>query len=107
MSAYHCSTPPKEMLTRGRNTERFFNKIKTGPNTYEYEFKSSEQYNIGSKNNVLPSKRRFKHMKLDELILSFNDGKAVLTNTEQLRRKNGEAICPIDLAEEQLKGTKK
>ncbi|RCH99151.1 dual specificity protein kinase yak1 [Rhizopus azygosporus] len=79
--------PPKDMLSKGRNTPSFFNKKMTGPDTFEYELKGREQYSQENNKNELPRKKYFPQTLLKDIIMEFNNGKPVLTKDEQEKRK--------------------
>ncbi|KAG1374405.1 hypothetical protein G6F60_009529 [Rhizopus arrhizus] len=79
--------PPKDMLSKGRNTHVFFNKKMTGQDTFEYELKSREQYSQEKNKNELPRKKYFPQTVLKDIILEFNSGKPILSKEEQERRK--------------------
>ncbi|KAI8985048.1 kinase-like domain-containing protein [Pilobolus umbonatus] len=94
------SVPSNDMLNKGRNTLKFFNKVKTGKDSFEYQFKTREQYSLDNKKTEMPGKKYFKEKNLRDLILSFNGGKPVFTKEEQKRRRNSQLLCSIDHNEE-------
>ncbi|KAL7310138.1 hypothetical protein PS15m_010933 [Mucor circinelloides] len=78
--------PSKDMLSKGRNTNNFFNKKQIGPDDYEYELKSREQYSQENNKNELPRKKYFPQTKLKDIIMMFNNGKPSLSKEEERRR---------------------
>ncbi|GAN10223.1 kinase-like protein [Mucor ambiguus] len=78
--------PSKDMLSKGRNTKNFFNKKQIGPDNYEYELKSREQYSQENNKNELPRKKYFPQTKLKDIIMMFNNGKPSLSREEERRR---------------------
>ncbi|KAK4514116.1 uncharacterized protein ATC70_006124 [Mucor velutinosus] len=78
--------PSKDMLSKGRNTKKFFNKKQIGPDNYEYELKSREQYSQENNKNELPRKKYFPQTKLKDIIMMFNNGKPSLSREEERRR---------------------
>ncbi|KAF1801473.1 kinase-like domain-containing protein [Mucor lusitanicus] len=78
--------PSKDMLSKGRNTNNFFNKKQIGPDNYEYELKSREQYSQENNKNELPRKKYFPQTKLKDIIMMFNNGKPSLSREEERRR---------------------
>lgn len=74
------------MLSKGRNTNNFFNKKQIGPDDYEYELKSREQYSQENNKNELPRKKYFPQTKLKDIIMMFNNGKPSLSKEEERRR---------------------
>ncbi|KAI8973739.1 kinase-like domain-containing protein [Mycotypha africana] len=80
--------PSKDMLSKGRNTGVYFNRIQVGPDSYEYELKSREQYSQENNKNELPRKKYFPQTKLRDIILDFNNGKPRLTKEEERRRRS-------------------
>ncbi|CEP13096.1 hypothetical protein [Parasitella parasitica] len=81
-----ASIPSKDMLSKGRNTKNFFNKIQVGQDNFEYQLKSREQYGQENNKNELPSKKYFSHTTLEDLIMKFNNGKPSLSKDEERRR---------------------
>lgn len=81
--------PSKDMLSKGRNTNKFFSKKSTGFDTFEYELKSRDQYSQENNKNELPRKKYFPQTKLRDIILMYNNGKPQLSKEETERRRNG------------------
>jgi hypothetical protein len=77
------------MLSKGRNTNIYFNKKQTGPETFEYELKSREQYSQENNKNELPRKKYFPQTTLKDIILMFNNGKPKYSTEEEIRRASG------------------
>ncbi|KAI8636801.1 kinase-like domain-containing protein [Parasitella parasitica] len=78
--------PSKDMLSKGKDTKNFFNKIQVGQDNFEYQLKSREQYGQENNKNELPSKKYFAHTALEDLIMKFNNGKPSLSKDEERRR---------------------
>lgn len=74
------------MLSKGRNTDVFFNKHPTGIDTFEYTLKSREQYSQENNKNELPRKKYFPYTKLDDIILRYNNGKPSISKEEEKTR---------------------
>jgi hypothetical protein len=77
------------MLSKGRNTNTFFNRKQTGSETYEYELKSREQYSQENNKNELPRKKYFPQTTLKDVVLMFNNGKPSFSKEEERRRSSG------------------
>lgn len=76
----------------------------TGPDTFEYELKSREQYSQENNKNELPRKKYFPQTLLKDIIMEFNNGKPVLTKDEQEKRKAYGSFYSSREEEEQKKG---
>ncbi|KAI8885999.1 kinase-like protein [Backusella circina FSU 941] len=82
--------PPKDMLSKGRNTVLYFNKRPSIiPEQFDYELKSREQYGAEQNKNELPGKKYFQHTNLEDLILTFNKGRPILSSEEMEKRRVG------------------
>ncbi|KAI9482659.1 MAG: kinase-like domain-containing protein [Benjaminiella poitrasii] len=88
-------TPSRDMLSKGRNTDIYFIKRKSG---YEidYELKSREQYSLENNKNELPRKQYFPQIVLKDIILQFN-GRIHTTKPIQLSGEEHQArLCLLD-----------
>lgn len=88
------------MLSKGRNTNKFFLKKATGYDTFEYELKSREQYGQENNKNELPRKKYFPQTTLKDIILQYNNGKPQLSKEEIERRKMSGSVNYIREEEE-------
>ncbi|GAA5813166.1 hypothetical protein MFLAVUS_006640 [Mucor flavus] len=94
--------PSKDMLSKGRNTNKFFNKKSTGFDSFDYELKSRDQYSHENNKNELPRKKYFPQTTLKDIILMYNQGKPQLSKEEtEKRRLSGAANYMRDEEEKQ------
>jgi dual specificity protein kinase YAK1 len=92
------------MLSKGRNTNKFFSKKSTGFDSFEYELKSREQYSQENNKNELPRKKYFPQTTLKDIILQYNNGKPQLSKDEIERRKISGSVNYLREEEEREKG---
>lgn len=96
--------PSKDMLGKGRNTLKFFNHKKVTSDTFEYEFKSREQYSHETNKNELPRKKYFPQTVLKDIILMYNNGKPQLSKEEAEKRRLSGSTNPSRDEEERQRG---
>ncbi|KAI7892183.1 kinase-like domain-containing protein [Mucor mucedo] len=96
-------TPSKDMLSKGRNTNKFFNKNSTGFDSFEYELKSREQYSHENSKNELPRKKYFPQTQLKDIILMYNNGKPQLSKEETEKRRSSGSVNYLREEEERQK----
>lgn len=101
-------TPSKDMLSKGRNTGKFFNKTDTkGFDNFEYELKSREQYSHENSKNELPRKKYFPQTTLKDIILMYNNGKPQLSKEENEKRRASGSVSYLGEEVERKKGIRK
>jgi hypothetical protein len=84
----------------------YFNKRPSiEPGQFDYELKSREQYGSEQNKNELPGKRYFQYTNLDDLIMTFNKGRPILSSEEMERRRIG-GTHAMKEQEELKKGTR-
>lgn len=101
-------TPSKDMLSKGRNTNKFFSKNSIGGfDNFEYILKSREQYSHENNKNELPRKKYFPQTALKDIVLMYNNGKPQLSKEETEKRRSAGSVNYLREEEERQKGIHK